>query len=435
MSKQLSPDELARRKKLQAGLSVAGGSLGLAALGAKGGSYALRRAGKAATSSKVERATTGLLATGAGIGGVGSFNFAATERAEAVGVKPKSTIKKNATGGYMYSNGKIYKADKREATRNAGIAAAGAGGAAALQTGGKGVRQAMQDSAKINYSMNRDIGNSKITSALKTAKAQLKANPGKMPGFTPPESSLDAMARTLELPGAADKAKQNTVKTKANIARIKGYGAKYYAKKPLIVGGAATMAASSMMKDKKAKRVSKAFDPEQRRLRRADIYTGAAIAGSAGLGAKSVVDMSRNRAFRGHTRQAGRNIGHTKAYVGYRNELMRESRAYTKKAKTAGSKSASTAARNKAANAKIAAKANLAEGQKFGRLAGKHIYSAGKIVAGHKPVIAALALAGAAPAIQHQKKNSGRTYTTWYDGKKAPQRRFSRVDNTTATSS
>lgn len=86
--------KMRRRKQLQGALSVTTSSLGLAALGSKGGSAVLRRAAASpkmvAHSSNalkaaetMDKATIPLLTTGAGIGGVGGFNFAAIQRAEA----------------------------------------------------------------------------------------------------------------------------------------------------------------------------------------------------------------------------------------------------------------------------------------------------------------------------------------------------------------
>jgi len=95
-----SRQKMARRKKLQGALSVTTSTLGLTALGSKGGGMALRRVAQSPkmvahsaralkVADKMDKATVPLLTTGAGIGGVGGFNFAAIQRAEAAREKRK----------------------------------------------------------------------------------------------------------------------------------------------------------------------------------------------------------------------------------------------------------------------------------------------------------------------------------------------------------
>src|SRR6478609_4041632 len=99
MAKELMSDaEIRRRKKLQATSSKVGGTIGLTALGgtlvaSRGGRNTLRKIPKLKghlaapppkdpNRDKIKGAITPLLATGAGIGGVSAFNFAAYTNAE-----------------------------------------------------------------------------------------------------------------------------------------------------------------------------------------------------------------------------------------------------------------------------------------------------------------------------------------------------------------
>jgi hypothetical protein len=91
----MSDAEIRRRKKLQGTISHATGALGLTALGgtllatktgSKGTKAAFKAVGrsrpKALKPKNLKRGTAPILATGAGIGGAGSFNFAAYTNAE-----------------------------------------------------------------------------------------------------------------------------------------------------------------------------------------------------------------------------------------------------------------------------------------------------------------------------------------------------------------
>jgi hypothetical protein len=98
MARAMSDAEIRRRKKLQGHISQTTGALGLASLGAFGASKIpaakiltktprLRRLGasravNAINPEKAKNAALGLSTTGAGIGGAGSFNFAAYTGAE-----------------------------------------------------------------------------------------------------------------------------------------------------------------------------------------------------------------------------------------------------------------------------------------------------------------------------------------------------------------
>lgn len=109
MTKPIQSDaSIRRRKKIQGNISIAGGTLGLTALGAKGGSVALAggRAGRLLKvkanhqmSQKLKDASTGLTTLGAGIGGLGAYNFASYTKAEAR-KRPRQAVKKNS-GGLM----------------------------------------------------------------------------------------------------------------------------------------------------------------------------------------------------------------------------------------------------------------------------------------------------------------------------------------------
>lgn len=626
----MTPGELARRKKIQADLSIVGGTLGLTALGAKGASAGLRRAGKTVAAARTEKPVVGLLTGGAGIGGVGAFNFAATQRAEAAGVRPKSVVKKNyiyapnedaaakikaarpganviigsppkkksaetreqrvarqaaqqrqvthgkavaisdynpkpnkgsfayrlsnakipggrvgaglgiigagagagyaygklskrddatrtaataagatygtylgggyalsaatkkaslkdkksneimgrhrksmgipigslveanvpkkkieefyrttprevkfsgvkrvlarthgvsvlgrmglpvvaagATGGYMYEKGKVSKAKKRVTNNDLAIA----GGATAAATGARfsgqtsvdGVKAAMRESAKTNYKANRELlGQGKVRSAARTVKAQLRANPARMSGFDPGNSKYfkateKLMGNLLGDEAAKEMTRGGVQEMKNRIGATKGFGAKYYAKKPLLVGGAAVAAGAYANKKYK---LAKAYDPEKNRARRADVYTGAAGAGALASSYKS-----------GKKFYAAGGAGHVRQAIA----RAKLARTYEAKAK---SRVGRTGPMN-ASNDKVKSSA-------LRQLQRQHVVSAGKIVRSRgvlAPIGVATALAGTAGAIQYQKKNSGRTYTNWYDGKKRPK--FSRVDNTTATS-
>lgn len=82
---------IAHQKKAQAGFSLAGGTLGLAALASRGKAGTLTRAAKTSANGpklltaaqKWKDRSTGLTTAGAGIGGVGAYNFASYTNAEA----------------------------------------------------------------------------------------------------------------------------------------------------------------------------------------------------------------------------------------------------------------------------------------------------------------------------------------------------------------
>lgn len=77
-------DEVKRKRAIQGGLSITGATLGLAALGTKGGAMALRKYPSVSrfNPKKLERASLGLVTAGAGVGGLSGYHFAALQRAE-----------------------------------------------------------------------------------------------------------------------------------------------------------------------------------------------------------------------------------------------------------------------------------------------------------------------------------------------------------------
>jgi hypothetical protein len=97
MSAVMSDAELRRRRKAQAALSMTTASIGLSALGAKGTAGALRKVSVGqkkignvvrakqlkGAAKKVDQHVTTALTAGAGLGGIGGFNYAAITNAEA----------------------------------------------------------------------------------------------------------------------------------------------------------------------------------------------------------------------------------------------------------------------------------------------------------------------------------------------------------------
>lgn len=108
--KLMSDAEMRRRKKIQGTISQTTGALGLAALGgtlaaSRGGRNTLRKIPRLKTKikapppkdpdrDKIKGATVPILATSAGLGGAGSFNFAAYTNAES---RKRNQIKKGGS--------------------------------------------------------------------------------------------------------------------------------------------------------------------------------------------------------------------------------------------------------------------------------------------------------------------------------------------------
>lgn len=105
--KALTDQQLAHRKRVQAGLSVATATLGLTALATKGGAGLVRQAAKKApqakalklkrVADKMDSHNSALLTTGAGLGGIAGFNSASISRKEAdeIPKKPRKPVIKN----------------------------------------------------------------------------------------------------------------------------------------------------------------------------------------------------------------------------------------------------------------------------------------------------------------------------------------------------
>lgn len=102
MAKPILTDaQIKRRKKLQANISITGGTLGLTALGLRGGALArsggrvgrlLKVAPNEAKAAKLKDASTAVTTTGAGLGGVGAFNFASYTKAESRKRAPQAPV-------------------------------------------------------------------------------------------------------------------------------------------------------------------------------------------------------------------------------------------------------------------------------------------------------------------------------------------------------
>ena len=89
--RRLSDKELAHRKRVQAGTSMAGSTAGLTSLGLLGGSVIARKKGLA-VAPKLKNASTNAAITGAGIGGLSGFNFASIQNEEAKRRQPVSKM-------------------------------------------------------------------------------------------------------------------------------------------------------------------------------------------------------------------------------------------------------------------------------------------------------------------------------------------------------
>lgn len=110
MARNMSQSEINRRKKAQAHISQTTGTLGLAGLGAFGASKVpgtskvavaakkIPKVGTKLNARKLETTSLGLSSAAGGIGGAGSYNFAAYSAAESRQRKPKvTTVKKSVS--------------------------------------------------------------------------------------------------------------------------------------------------------------------------------------------------------------------------------------------------------------------------------------------------------------------------------------------------
>lgn len=120
-SRIMSDAEIKRRKKLQGHISQATGTIGLAALGgtlaaSRPGRNALRKIPKLESKIKapppkdpnrdrIKGAVAPLLATGAGLGGIGSYNFAAYTNSESR-KRALQPVKKNWDDGFFGEEGR-----------------------------------------------------------------------------------------------------------------------------------------------------------------------------------------------------------------------------------------------------------------------------------------------------------------------------------------
>jgi hypothetical protein len=99
-----TPDQLRRRKRVQARLTTTGALIGLGALGARGGGAIAARRGASGVrlAHRLDSATTNALTIGAGVGGVAGLNSASISRAEGrvrKNLDPKEhTVSKSAFG-------------------------------------------------------------------------------------------------------------------------------------------------------------------------------------------------------------------------------------------------------------------------------------------------------------------------------------------------
>ena len=235
-----SDASIRRRKKLQGNISIAGGTLGLTALGLKGGSVARAggRAGKLLKitpnkklSNKLKDASTGVTTLGAGIGGLGAYNFASYTKAEA---RKRGPIKKR------FEMDEISKAAKLP--KVPGFA--------------RGTSRRVSDSGM-----------------------HFSEKVGVRTPFNTPSTKL-SVSRDVRIKG--DKYEQ-LVSTKKTRAKLTPLGKDVATG----VGAGTALGGSYSLYNRRKKKVSKAYDPERKRQRRLDnaATSLAAGAGAAGLGA------------------------------------------------------------------------------------------------------------------------------------------------------
>jgi hypothetical protein len=166
MADNLSPTEIKQKKRTQSRISQTTGALGLAGLGAFAASKAPKSQKmvraiprlKRLNTKKAENASLGLSTASAGVGGIGSFNFAQYTRAEA---DKGRRVKKNFYGGIEMPElpvegiNKAYDPEEKRMKRadaysNATTALAGAATAGAAQQG----RQAYRGARRIKVMPN-----------------------------------------------------------------------------------------------------------------------------------------------------------------------------------------------------------------------------------------------------------------------------------------
>lgn len=451
MSKRLKPmsdAELSRRKKIQAKTSIAGSTLGLTALGLKGVQVAAKANPRTARFSKPisEAATTSAIG-GAGIGGVGGYNFAAYTREDA----RRDKLRK----GFTKSEKK--QLNKERAQQALGAAAGAAAGQGVYQGTGYGTKH-------VSLKMHRGaVSRAKRDKLLKPAKKEYGAYTAKMErnypkslpewkvhralGYThrgkagmalgaastaggaylgamalrPEKKVSKAMEGTsafgvihksdgtemqFRLKKIPKKERQRTkAKQIASGAAVGGAGSagltaamnggKVGAGKAALAAGAAGAglgaAFGAAAKNPKYKvaldKVKKAYDPEENRHRKTGTAIGAAGAGSALAGYAA-------------TKQGQKAKGALKA--------SRDSEL--KGLKALNRISGTDKGRAEIAGAKKMAKESLGAATKFRVTAVKSGRNAAALGAG------AAALGAGAVALDGRARKRGRTYRAWYDG-------------------
>lgn len=187
-------EDLARKKRQQAALSLTGASLGLAALGSKAGATATRSALKRAPSvanrlrlspkgaSRADKASLGFVTTASGVGGASGIHFAGLQREEA---KKEDKVKKSDSNRLVFK-AKTFDPEARREKRlrayetgaavGAGAAGAGAlGVAAAPKASSVGAKVAGKTAAKSSKLALKVSGKSKKASS-KLASTAMRAN-------------------------------------------------------------------------------------------------------------------------------------------------------------------------------------------------------------------------------------------------------------------
>lgn len=149
----MNKNELSRKKKIQATTSIVGSTLGLSALGTKGGAVALRRLAKPAAKARharnaaklthraqqLDRASLGLVTTASGVGGLSGYNFASIQREEAKREKAGKVLvaKRDKSRKKLPKSGGINLDRRRKVHQNIaeGALATGTGAAAGAAVG------------------------------------------------------------------------------------------------------------------------------------------------------------------------------------------------------------------------------------------------------------------------------------------------------------
>lgn len=322
----MSDAEIRRRKRVQGHISQATATLGLAALATRGGASAVGRLKKVpklmSLGPKLKEASNTLTTTGAGIGGVGGYNFAAYTNAESKKRKPvakafnfdrsqaKQMAKTGATAaaaqapkvvqakltplrtqpaqgprlmdvvnkhmGEVSKFGNWKTIDQRERTQRrdrkamkwaGGTAAVGAGLGGAIERTAPGSLSHAKNVAQRSYKTHKLVNGGKIKAAGRAAQTV----------FTHPNPNVAGLGMSAGLIaggvaaglGAAGHHKYN--QTRINARRRANYKR------------------AQVKKTLSDDLIFKAYDPERQRQKRLDRYsTGSAVASGA-LGAASAL--------------------------------------------------------------------------------------------------------------------------------------------------